>query len=263
MIRHSVFTRRAFLKTAGITAATASLGGLGLLTPARTEGATQIRPISDFLATQGTFCFPDGMGGCLLFVPPAPNFLGWNSALDQTPVRFAGVDYAAVANNFFGNVFGTEVDGTIIERPLKDGRAEVRVLLDTKNANTWVIELDLEGDVLVQVANKPTLFGHRPHEGGGLALGDSFLEVVFINTAPGATLPDLIQLFNFPEEGQEAKFVGFQTQADGPLTADFGVPEGTPGRCKITQTGLFMTQFKGATADGFPVERIDLHVVGK
>ena len=39
-------------------------------------GATQ-RPISEFVSAQGTFCRPDGAGGCTLFVPPLLNFLGW------------------------------------------------------------------------------------------------------------------------------------------------------------------------------------------
>jgi hypothetical protein len=209
----------------------------------------------------------------LLFVPPAPNFLGWSTVLaDQTEARFAGVDYAGLANTFFGNPFGTTMDGTVIERPLADGRAEVRVLLFTENANTWVIKLeDLLNpnvDVLAQIASKPTLFGHRPQEGGGHALGQSSLELKFINSAPGAALPALIQLFNFPETGQQLEFVGFNAQANGPLTAEFGVPGGTPGRCMIRQTGLAATALQAApnsrvALDGFPAELIVLQRVGR
>jgi hypothetical protein len=39
-------------------------------------------------------------------------------------------------------------------------------------------------------------------------------------------------------------------------------PDGTPGQCNVIQTGLFMTHFKGATADGFPAERVDLRQAG-
>lgn len=229
------------------------------------QAITTQRPIQDFLATQGTFCFPDGSGGCLLFVPPDPNFLGWTNDLDSDVIRFAGVDYAGLADAYPTGKKPV-IDGTVTERPLKDGRTEVTVLLHTKNANVWVIELDLTGDVLAQIASKSTLFGHRPADvlgGKGQALADTFLHVVFINTA-GAPLPDLIQLINFPAQGQELKFVAFGTHAKGPLTAEFGVPEGTPGRCTITQTGLFMTKGNGlALQDGFPVEDINLRVVGR
>ncbi len=229
-------------------------------TPTR-AGQTIHRPIQDFLAAQGTFCIDDGMGGCLLFVPPDPNFLGWSNDLDSAVIHFAGVDYAGLANAYAAGR-APVISGTVTERPLPDGKAEVTVLLHTKNANVWVIELDLSGDVLAQIAGKPTLFGHRPADvlaGEEQALGDAFLHVVFINSAPGAPLPDLLQINGTPD----VKFLGFDTHAQGPLTAEFGVPEGTPGRCTIIQTGLFMTQGKGlALEDSFPAENITLGVVG-
>jgi hypothetical protein len=265
-------SRRRFLTTASGSVAAASFGGLGLLTlpSASAAGAVQTRPIADFLSTQGTFCVPDGFGGCLLFVPPAPNFIGWSTIFaGQTHVLFAGVDYAGLANTFLGNPFGTTVDGTVIERPLADGRAEVRVLLFTENANTWVIDLDLAGDVLAQIAGKPTLFGRRPQDGGAHALGKSTFEVRFINSAPGAALPDLVQVFNVPDAGPAVlEFVGFTSQANGPLTAQFGVVEGTPGRCMIRQTGLNATYLKAGpksrvALDAYPAELIELRPVGR
>jgi len=263
-------TRRRFLTTSGRSAALASLGGLGLLKlqAASAAGAVRTRPIADFLATQGSFCVPDG-NGCLLFVPPAPNFLGWSTVVaGKTNILFAGVDYAGLANNFFGNMFGTTVDGAVIERPLADGRAEVRVMLFTERANAWVIDIDLALDVLDQIANKPTLFGHRPQDAGRHALGRSSFELKFSNSAPGAPLPDLIQLFNFPDAGPAVlEFVGFTSQSSGPLTAAFGVPEGTPGRCTIRQTGLVSTYLKASPKsrvglDGFPAELIELRRTG-
>ena len=94
------------------------------------------------------------------------------------------------------------MSGTVIERPLKDGRAEVTVLLHSKNVNAWVINLDLGGDFLDQIKNKPTIFGHRPVDiraGAKQALANPFLHVVFTIGYPGAPLPDLVQLFNFSE----------------------------------------------------------------
>jgi hypothetical protein len=220
------------------------------------------RPIEDFLSAQGTFCVDDGEGGCFLFVPPDPNFLGWNNDLDSAVILFAGVDYAGLADAYAPGK-EPKLSGTVTERPLKDGRAEVTVILHTKGANAWVIELDLAGDVLAQIAGGPTVFGHRPADvldGAGQALGDSVLHVVFINSAPGAPLPDLIEINGTPA----LKYLAFSMRAQGPLTAEFGVPEGTPGRCTITQTGLFMTQGGGvALEDAFPAESIKLQVVGK
>lgn len=123
--------------------------------------------------------------------------------------------------------------------------------------------------MLDQIANKPTLFGHRPQDAGGHALGKSTFEVRFTNSAPGAPLPDLIQVFNFPDAGPAVlEFVGFTSQASGPLTAAFGVPEGTPGRCTIRQTGLVSTYLKASPKsrvglDGFPAELIELRRISR
>lgn len=202
-------------------------------------------------------------------MPPAPNFLGWNAAIvDLQHVTFAGVDYAGLANAALGNVFGTRLNGTVTERPLADGRAEVQVLLFADRANTWVIDLDLTGDVLAQIAGKPTLFGKRPGTAGAAALGSCVLQARFTNTAMGAPLPDLLQLQNAPAAGQSFNFIGFNTEARGPLTTEFGVVNGTPGRCTIRQTGLFavaqnVPPNRPVVRDAFPAELIELRQVGR
>jgi hypothetical protein len=223
--------------------------------------ATTIRPIEDFVETQGTFCI--GVEpNCFLIVPPIDNFIG---ASDPDTGRLASVDYAGLANEWIegesgGAVsFGTETSGTVVERPLEDGRAEVLVLLKTRNALTWVTEgADFTNALL---------FGNRApdvlNDSEEPALGNSFLQVKFINTAPGDPLPDLIQLIFFPEEGQEQLFFALRASAKGELKETFGVPDGTPGKATVTQTGLFMTPFMGAVEDGFPVERIKLQKIGK
>jgi hypothetical protein len=248
---------------------------IGLLLAATTSPSVSVaagnvihRPLSDFLSTQGTYCTDDGSGGCLLFVPPDPNFLGWNTDVDKTPVLFALVDYAGLANAY-QTAGQPTFAGNVTERPLPDGRAEVTVSLQTSKANIWVIELDLAGDVLAQIAGAaPTLFGHRPVDvraGAGQALADTLLEVRFINEAPGARLPDLIQLANFPDTLPLAKLemLHFLAHGTGPLTAAFGVSDGTPGRCTIEQTGLMSHAQPGeALGDTFPAETINLQAVG-
>ena len=81
------------------------------------------------------------------------------------------------------------------------------------------------------------------------------------NTAPGAPLPDLLALLH--TRFGDIKSVEFHAQATGELRSAFGVPDGTPGRATVAETGLFNTGGHGATADGFPAELINLQKVGK
>ena len=246
--------------------------------------AATIRPINDFLARQGTFCLDinfegtyvdeivDGnfVGDCptgaspLLLVPPIANFIG-NS--DPDTERLASVDYAGLADYWAQGAFGTTFSGQVIERPLGDGRALVEVLLHTDNALTWVVD----DPGLTFNFNGPLLFGNRAPEvanGAEAALGKSNWKVKFINTAPGADLPDLIQLFFFPVGGQELLSSQSNNQAKGPLTELFGVPDGTPGLTHGVQVNLIGNPQCGAespsaVADCFPAERIELQAVGQ
>lgn len=229
--------------------------------------ATQ-RPIQDFLSAQGTFCFPDGHGGCLVFVGTVPNFIGWTSTVAQN--RAAVVDYAGIedvwitAHSGGAISFGTQFDGTVFEVPLNDGRAEVTVILHTTHALIWVIAGDGNGNF--DFANGPLLFGHRTQDvlaGADPSFADCLLHLRFINDAPGAPLPDLLQLSAFPDSKQVLEFEAFVASGEGTLRADFGVRDGTPGRAQITQTGLLISKGKGVQKLGlFPVEHVDLAVVG-
>jgi hypothetical protein len=199
-----------------------------LLAPLARAQTTQ-RPISDFLEAQGTFCFPNGSGGCLSFVPPVPNFVGWG---DQAGNMAVSVDYAGLANACFGNAFGTTMSGSITERTQADGRAEDTVLLFTQNALTWVVQPEdfVKGSVVFGHGwntNSPvcTLNGAPP------ALGKSFLHIKFTNTAPRAPLPDLMQLLFSPASGQGLVEYTFQANASGPLA------NGAPGMVTVVQTG--------------------------
>jgi hypothetical protein len=193
--------------------------------------------------------------------------VGWTNDLDSDVVYFGIVDYVGIAlPGTYPAGKSPRLSGSVSERALADGRAEVTVLLHTKNALAWVIELDLAGDILDQFANKPTVFGHRAADvrtGSAKALANSFLHLRFINSAPGAPLPDFVQLANLPGPGQQLKFMAFTAQASGPLTALFGVPEGTPGKAMIVQTGLFGRPAQPLAADAFPAEDISLFAVGR
>jgi len=226
--------------------------------------ASRIREIEEFVAAQGTFCIPDGGGGCELFVPPVENYFGQSSAPPppNTVSLLSSFDYAGVAERKIvergGDPIGTSYSGHIRERPMRDGRAEIQVILRTQNALTWVNEC-------CDFATSPVLFGARSTEviaGAEPTLGSCFMKWVFINQNIGDPMPDLMQLVFAPSPGQELISFEFNGEATGPLREAFGVPEGTPGKLIVTQTGLFMTGFKGAVGDGFPVEHIILRALG-
>ena len=246
-------------------------------TAAVAVAGTTIRPIEDFLSMQGT--------SELSLLPPDFDGVGWDNSVrlrPDEPLLLAWADYAGLANAYAEGE-EPEFDGTVIERTLKDGRVEVTVLLHSRGVNAWVMELSAPFSFSppcffpCQVAGNPTFFGHRPGEvrdGMEQALADTFLKVVFINSGPGDPLPDLLPLVVCPDlppgtcpEGEEfvpeVKFLHFSANASGPLTAAFGVEEGTPGRCSIIANGVFVTSGKGATAGGYPVANIKLTVVGK
>ena len=221
------------------------------------------RPIEEFVDAQGTFCIDDGGGGCFLFVPPAENFFGWG---DPAKGICAAFDYAGLANEAIvagtgGAVdLGTTTSGSVTERPLADGRAEVHVVLHTKNANTF-------GQSACNDFNTdPLTFGSRPADviaGADAALGNGTFHIRFISPAPGAPLPDLLQLAFSPEEGQELLMLSIYYTAFGTLHSASGFAEGTPGRLTCTQTGILFSGFHGAVGDGFPAEIIDLRPVGR
>lgn len=189
------------------------------------------RPLSDWLDAQGTYCVDDGLGGCILFEPPVANYLAWT---DPARNRIGSFDYAGLANQYIidngGTSLGTTMKGSLTEKALPDGRAAVSVNLKTKNALTFVADgLDFGG---------PLLFGYRPEEvlaGATPALCNGTFKLKFINTAPGAPMPDFMQLAFAPEPGQEITQIVIKCVAKGGLRALFGVADGTPGQANITQ----------------------------
>lgn len=208
--------------------------------------ATNIRPIDDFVDEQGTFCIPDGFDGCFLFVPPIANFLGQSNADSSI---CASVDYAGLADYSEGGAFGTTFSGHVVERSLGDGRAMVTVNLQTRNALAWAV------DDCNDFAGGGLLFGNRAPDVGNSAEGgfcDSFLQTKFINTAPGARLPDLLQLIVAPEVGQEWLSFGFRCNAEGPL------PNGKWGMMNDKQTGIMFSREGEVGHDTFPAEFIKI-----
>jgi hypothetical protein len=201
----------------------------------------------DFVDAQGTF----DVG--FLIIPPVPNFLG---ASDPDAGLSMSVDYAGLADAACDGIAGTRFRGIVQEKPLKDGRAEVYVELKTFDAITWVIDG-------FDFANDPVIFDTRWEEvkrgrnrgdcffPGPLALGDSLLQVRFINPEPGAPLSDLIQLFFFPAEGQEVLSLALEAEAVGLLT------DNTPALATTKQLARQMDGELVFTVEKVTVEPLD------
>jgi len=240
---------RSFRRTLSTT-----LLALGLcLCAAPALAQTTHRPISEFVEAQGTFCIPDGQGGCTIFVPPVANFVGFTDTVHDRAISF---DYAGLADapGALDGALGTTFTGDILERTLKDGSVIITVHLQTSNALAWVIPFDPNAGGN-QFNDNPLIFGARVNDilaGATPAVGDCKLDLEFTNAAPGLPIPDFEQLLFAAGDGQEMRSVKFEGTANGTFTA------GGSGKVHVREVGILDNGFHGAVADGFPAEFITL-----
>jgi len=238
--------------------ATVALATAGVLAPiSASAGTTTTHSIQDFVAVQGTHCFADGSGGCIQFAPPAANYVFW--ANDVTD-RVAAVDYAGLEASYLaahgGPALGTTFSGTVSQQVLADGREKVSVVLHTHNAASRVMRLST-AEPLFGYSVPEVLAGARP------ALGDSVMELVYINPAVGWPLADLGQLGFDPTPGQVVVFLHFEATAAGGLRSGFGVGEGTPGQLHVNQVGLIGKPYGARHFNPFPAELVDLQAIAR
>ena len=232
---------------------------------AAAQGLAGKRPLSDFLDTQGSQA---------IFVPPVPDYWGWTAPPPgvKTPTssyvggNAAACDYAGLANNWLvanGHPsLGTSFSGSVTERLLSDGRILVHLQLHTRNALTFALRITTPdfGDFAVD----PLIFGARAQDvlysGATPGIGECHASFAW-KQSPGALVD-----FSHGEGDPNFEIVNlsFHAHASGPLTslAGFG-PQGTPGTLIISETGFFRTTFKGATADAFPAEFVEIRATGK
>jgi hypothetical protein len=231
-------------KTFLLIAALALAASVGVGHP--NAAGTRQRPFSDWLSAQGGAVNP---ANC------ASTVLGW-----ATPdlATFARADYSGKIGDCItsngGPVFHPEFSGTVTERDLPDGTAEILVI--HRFTNTYVVARDLTqpGNPAPAILgyNANELFGHPELQS---ALASGVIQVKFIIDHPGDPLPDL---FSINILSLNARF-----QGSGPLRAAFGVDEGTPGRVVVSQTGLFNVPGQGnGVADSFPAELVHVFRVG-
>lgn len=183
-------------------------------------GGISERPLSDFLNTQGT------TSG---FLPPIGDYAGWATPDVEDPPpgfdrTFALIDYAGLANAYLESLeppisLGTKVRGKIQERECANGSAEIRMKIFTQNALGFASSvneifrrfLDLgEPGFLCAVP----IFGARAQDLAGInldscsdptylvdpipTLGNVQLDVSFTISAPGAAIPDLLDVLDVP-----------------------------------------------------------------
>lgn len=236
---------------------------LAMLAAAVPVSADQ-RPIEDFISRQSTWCtvFNDEGLDCdaSYYGGPMCDDGGFASTffLFWTDPKTGVIALVDSLGQFDEGEFGTVVDGSVSESALPSGLADVRIVMHTSNAYMRAFDAEFN-----------PLFGYGG--AGGLqsqSLGDALIQVKLKNTAPGAPLPDINQLQLCPEPGQTWEVISLRARASGPLRAEFGVPEGTPGRLEVTQTGLIGTSSIASlrsrlAIDAFPAEKIIIRATGR
>ena len=246
-------SQSAYTPTTGSTASTT-----GGSTASTSYGTT--RPITDFLKTQGTFCWPDDMGGCKLYVPPVANYAAW---YDQDHKTAVSVDYAGLFSSWAASQgypsYGTQVTGSITERPTGDGRAYVLVQLRASNASMFMTDgLDLQ--------NGRLLLGTRPKEmrsstastTKNMALGQASFDIRFINPAMGMPMPDLVELIRKPGSGQQ--YIGSDFKFEGDVNYTDASGNVTPSHISIAKTGEIAPSYQGTTIMTPPMGTISMSV---
>ena len=228
------------------------VAALALMAPVGTghtnAAGTRQRPFSEWLSVQG---------GAVVNPPLcASTVVAW---LPRDMTTLARADYSGKIGDCITNAggpdFHPEFYGTVTERDLPDGTAEIHVIHHFKN--TYVVARDNEAPG----SPSPAILGYNPSEliadpSLSSAVASGTIQVKFIIAAPGDPLPGLFQA--------ETLSVSVRFQGSGPLREQFGVEEGTPGKVVVSQTGLFSLPGQGnGVADGFPAELVHVFQVGK
>ena len=207
---------------------------------------TRQRPFSEWLSAQGSSFDPSNC---------ASSVLGW---LTPDFVTFARADYSGkigdCITNHGGPVFNSVFSGTVTERDLPDGTAEILVIHHFRNTHVVARDVTQPGNPAPAILgyNATELFGHPELQS---AVASGTMQVKFIIAHPGDPLPDLSAINSLT---LSARF-----QGSGPLRAAFGVDEGTRGKVVVSQTGLFNIPGQGnGVADGFPAELVHVFRAG-
>jgi hypothetical protein len=198
-------------------------------------GRVTRRPIEEFVAAQGYCLLPGNPNNCDISVAGIDLLV----FVDRSTGNQIVLDYNGIAAAYLrangGPDLGTTFSGTVTERVLNDGRAQITVVLHTESALTFV------DDVTAPAFGTVIRLGATPAQvlaGAPVALGSSTIRLTYIAPEPGMPLVDLgVTLFE-PDTYEVVKF-GFQAQAEGVLHAASGYPEGTVGLVRAKELDRF------------------------
>jgi hypothetical protein len=226
------------------------------------DGRVTRHNIRDWVLAQGSYCArPEHWNGSLCGPPfPGLETAGW---FDRARRLCGFVDYAGFGSRYLEQAGGpslrTRYSGSITERLLSDGRAEVTITLRTDNALALAVPCD-------GFPYSSPVFGATPAEilaGAKPALGSSFFSFTYI-APPGYALPEPVQVF-ISEPPYELVNVVVDAQATGPLRAASGFGEGTLGHLNIRRTGRMtpgLLNNGDHPGDYFTVDNVTLLPVG-
>jgi hypothetical protein len=176
-----------------ILAEAGTLGKAGQLSGQNVINVTK-RPLSDFLDAQGTLNNPP------VFFPPVKDYSGW---ANNPATTFALVDYAGLADKYIqeqtGHSLGTKVNGSVMERVLADGKTQITVVLSAMKALGFAQSVEEIANNNWDFLSTPTIFGAKAQDvvnGAEPAVGQATLLFSFSISAPGAPLPDILDVFN-------------------------------------------------------------------
>ncbi|PXW83894.1 hypothetical protein C8R34_12532 [Nitrosomonas sp. Nm84] len=173
------------------------------------------RPLSDFLSAQGILNDPPQ------FFPPVKDYSGWAGG---DGINFALVDYAGIADKHIqaqtGQSIGTKVHGVVLECALPNGKAQVSVTLIATKALGFAQSIQDLINNNFDFLNTPTIFGAKTQDvisGAKPATGSVNLATTFSIPAPGASLPDLIDVVFNPASYAPVK-ISFKSTTRGKCT---------------------------------------------
>lgn len=241
---------------------------------AQAQGRAVKRELQEWLDAQGTAYPPHPLA------PETPMIWSWMNYPDlNNDGVLDGVwydlwyDYAGVLgrSSSYGGVLGPKsITGTVTERPIGGGMAQVTVRAKLEGALIWVTAHSCCWAPFLR--DLPTVFGHREAEIAAdpslpAARANVDFTVTFLNEVGGA-MPDLNTSWEL------GRFTGFHVQlsAEGPLTEAYGelegisIPEGTPGKLRWGKPGLQTPanpRAANGAASGFPNDQFHLFPVGK
>lgn len=191
--------------------------------------------------------------GAFLDVQPGMSYSGW---FEPATDRWLYFDVFGKRAESLGLNLGTTIEGRVMVRGLTDGRAQVSVLVQTRNAVCWGLQGDGEGVYMPAFGFPPSQVLQR-----GASVGDGLMTMAFTMSSPESPLPPVDQIGS-PDYPLES--IHSVINCSGVLRFGSGFPNGTPGRAHTNQRGLFATGVPSGcpASDCWPAERVDFQPVG-